>query len=64
MLWWNKRPPDAKSDDVDGFTYFLAHQLHRTVGEVEAMPVSEYIRWNAYFTAKHAVENLRPVGPA
>jgi hypothetical protein len=56
MLWFNGRP--AK---VDGFVYYLAHQLHLTVSEVEAMPHQEYLNWSAYFTAKHAVENLRPV---
>ena len=62
MLWLNKREPDAKSDDVDGFAYYLAHQLHKTIGEVEAMPSQEYVRWAAYFTAKAAVENLKPMG--
>lgn len=61
MLWFNSRPPDDKSDDIDGFQYFLAHQLHKTIAEVEAMSVREYVRWNAYFTAKAAVENLKPV---
>lgn len=61
MLWFNGRPPDDKSDDIDGFQYFLAHQLHKTIAEVESMSVREYVRWNAYFTAKAAVENLKPV---
>ncbi len=62
MLWAAGRGPDHKSDDLDGFAYYLAHQLHMTVTEVLAMPHREYIRWAAYFTAKHAVETMRPVG--
>lgn len=64
MLWFNGRGPDEKSDQIDGFTYYLAHELHKTVTEVEQMPAVEYLRWNAYFTAKRAVENLKPVNPA
>lgn len=62
MLWFNQRGPDEKSDPIDGFAYFLAHELKKTVTEVEEMPAHEYVRWNAYFTAKAAVENLKPVG--
>lgn len=61
MLWFNGRGPDERSDQLDGFMYFLAHELHKTVMEVEQMPAVEYMRWNAYFTAKRAVENLKPV---
>jgi len=64
MLWFNGRAPDGKSETLDGFAYFLAHELHMTVKEVETMSVREYVRWNAYFTAKAAVENLKPVGPS
>lgn len=63
-MWFNGRAPDERSDQIDGFTYFLAHELHKTVTEVEAMPAVEYMRWSAYFTAKRAVENLRPVNPS
>lgn len=56
MLWWCGRP-----SQVDGFAYYLAHQLHITVAEVHAMPHQEYVNWQAYFMAKNAVENLRPV---
>lgn len=58
MLGLHGRP-----SDVEAFTYFLAHQLHKTVGEIEVMPRAEYVHWEAYFTVKHAVENMKPVGP-
>jgi hypothetical protein len=61
MLWLNGRGPDDRSEQVDAFAFFLAHELHMSVTEVEAMPMGEYVKWNAYFTAKKAVENLRPV---
>lgn len=61
MLWIHGRAPDEQSEPVDGFTYFLAYKLRKTIAEVEGMPHSEYVGWAAYFTAKHAVENRRPV---
>lgn len=57
MLGLNGRP-----SEVPTFTYQLAHELHKTVEEIENMPRSEYENWAAYFTARHALENLRPVG--
>lgn len=50
--------------DVDVFAYHLAHQLKKTISDIEAMPHAEYVHWAAYFTAKHAIENksAREVG--
>ena len=55
MMAFHGRP-----SDVDVFTFHLARELGRTVGEIEAMPYEEYVGWRSYFTVKHAVENLRP----
>lgn len=55
MLGLNGRP-----SDLDVFAYYLAHELHMSIGEVEAMPSSEYENWRAYFTARNACENLTP----
>lgn len=49
-----------RPSDVDVFAYFLARELGRTVAEIEDMPHAEYVNWRAYFTAKHAIENLKP----
>lgn len=47
--------------EVDVFAFHLAHELGRTVTEVEQMPYAEYVAWRAYFTARAALDNLRPV---
>lgn len=65
MLGLNGRGTDLDGTPitVDTFAYMLAHELGRTVAEIEDMPLSEYVGWRAYFTAKNALENLTPGGP-
>jgi hypothetical protein len=36
--------------------YRLAEHLHKTIGEIEEMPVSEYIGWQGYFVIKKREE--------
>lgn len=57
MLAFLKQP-----SPVDADLYFLAYQLRKTVAEIEMMPHQEYVNWRAFFTAKHALENMRQVG--
>lgn len=58
MLALAGRGPDEKSDpDLYPFAFFLAHQLHKTITEVENMTHREFVAWHAYFEAKHAFEN-------
>jgi hypothetical protein len=45
---------------VDLDLYFLAHELHMTVSQVRAMPHREYVTWQAYFKARHALANMKP----
>lgn len=54
---------NGRDSEIDTFVYRLAHELHKTVGEVEAMPRAEYLNWHAYFTVLSALENMKPVGP-
>lgn len=45
--------------DVDAFQFHLAEKLGRTVGELADLPYDEYVGWQAYFTAKAAIEGTR-----
>lgn len=54
---------DGTPIGVDVFAFYLAHELGTTVTEVERMPHAEYIGWRAYFTARAALADLRPVEP-
>lgn len=55
MLGFHDRP-----SEVEVFSFFLARELGKTVAEIEQMSHAEYVRWQGYFTAKHAIENKRP----
>jgi hypothetical protein len=57
MLSLNGRPSDANA-----FLFFLATELGKTVGELEAqLSYAEFVQWQAYHTAKNAIENQRKV---
>lgn len=51
----------GREADVDTFAFYLAHQLHMTVADLDHMPHAEYLGWAAYFTAKNAIETQRKV---
>lgn len=55
MLGFMKQPTTVEVD-----LYFLAHELGKTVGEIRAMPHTEYVTWQAYFKARHAIQNMKP----
>lgn len=40
------------------FAFHLAEKLGKTLGEVYAMPHSEYVGWQSYYTVKHNREDL------
>lgn len=42
--------------------YSLAELLHKTVGELMEMPVSEYYGWIEYLNRKHADSENKPGG--
>lgn len=48
---------------ADTFLYYLGLQLGKTVAELGSMDYTELVHWNAYFTAKSAIENQKPVSP-
>lgn len=48
--------------EQDTFAFFLAKELGKTVGELDVMSHAEYVRWQAYYEAKGASENMRGVG--
>lgn len=49
----------GKPAELDGFLFYLATQLGKTVGELQDMEYSEYAQWAAYFEAKQAMEGVR-----
>lgn len=42
----------------DTFPFVLALDLHRTLGEIDAMPYPEYLSWQAYYTYRAAMADL------
>lgn len=56
MLGFLQQPTTVNTD-----LYYLAHQLGKAVFELELMPNQEFVHWQAYFKAKHALENMKPV---
>lgn len=44
---------------MDSFRYFLATELGKLPGELEDMPVSDYVAFAAYYEAKNAMEGVR-----
>lgn len=42
----------------DRFAYELALDLGKTLGEVEAMPNAEYVRWRAFYRYRHEMRKL------
>lgn len=48
--------------EVDAFMFHLARELGKTLAEIGEMSHEEYVLWRAYYTAKHAMENMKPRG--
>lgn len=57
MLALHDRP-----SEVDPWRYFLALELGKFPHELDDMPYSDYVNFQAYFTAKHAIESTRQGG--
>jgi hypothetical protein len=55
---------NGRDSEVDVFAFHLALRLGKTVGELDDMPNAEYVAWQSYFTAKHAVESVQAGGGA
>lgn len=51
----------GRPSEVDAFSFFLATQLGCTLAVIEQMTHAEYVQWQGYFTAKHAIENQKAV---
>jgi len=51
MLSLNGRP-----SHLDGFLFFLGEKLGKTVTEIEEMPASEYVAWQAFYKVKAALD--------
>lgn len=49
----------GRPSDVDGFRYFLAMKLGKTVAEMDLMPVAEYEGWQAYLEAYGSFTNQK-----
>jgi hypothetical protein len=45
-------------EDEDTFPFVLALDLHRTLGEIDAMPYPEYLSWQAYYTWRAAMDEF------
>lgn len=50
---------NGRHSGVDVFAFHLAEKLGVFVSSLDDMSHAEYVRWNAYFTAKSAIENQR-----
>lgn len=44
--------------EVDLFLFVLAEKLHKTLGEVGAMPLEEIVQWRSYLHVKSTLEDL------
>lgn len=44
---------------LDGFRFFLAEKLGKTVGELDTMTMEEYVSWQAYYEVRNAVAGMR-----
>lgn len=40
------------------FDFFLAERLHKTIGEIRAIPHREWTEWSIYFARKHQRQEL------
>lgn len=52
----------GRPSEVDVFAFHLAEKLGKTVEEIDRMSAVEYLRWQAYYTAKNAIEGVRSGG--
>lgn len=50
---------NGREADVDTFAFFLARELGKTVGELDSMPATEYVSWQAYYEATGAMRDMR-----
>lgn len=51
---------NGRESEVDAFAFVLAEKLGMTVREVEErMDHREYVSWQAFFTARAAVESVQ-----
>lgn len=49
--------------DLDAYDFVLAERLHKTLGEVRAMPNSEIVVWRAWDTYRNAMRELASKEP-
>lgn len=49
-------------DDFDTFPMVLALDLHKTLGEIDAMPWPEYLAWQAFYAYRAATAKMQKVG--
>lgn len=45
-------------EGVDVFAYFLADRLGKTLGELDDMPVAEFVGWQSFHRVKNQQEEL------
>lgn len=48
----------GEESDVDVFTFLLAHDLGKTLGELDDMPAAEMANWRAFYKVKRQQEQL------
>jgi hypothetical protein len=49
----------GQESDVDGFAFFLAEKLRRTVSELGAMSYREYQSWGSYYRVRAAQQEAQ-----
>lgn len=43
---------------MDPFPFVLGLDLHKTLGEIDAMPYPEYLSWMAFYTWRAAMQDF------
>lgn len=49
---------ELEEDAGAEYEMYLAEKLHKTLGEIDAMPNAEFVRWNVYHARKAQMEEL------
>lgn len=48
----------GKPSEIDGFLFFLAEKLSKTITELLSLPAVEIMQWRSYYAVKHQAEEL------
>jgi hypothetical protein len=49
-------------EELDTFPFVLALDLGQHLSSIDAMPYPEYLAWQAFYTYRAAMADMKPVG--